>query len=146
MDRPWMILWLAGAALIGIALPLAAVMVAIDHRRHRDWLSTCLAATWCVLAAAVVGVQQGNMSPPLFGVPLVLLYAVAWTPRKAVFTFGVAGSYCLSACTLYFATRRPSDLHWGFLLAWLASLVALVAWRARRPSGTPWSACEAALQ
>ena len=51
LERVWTLWWLAGAVLIGVAVPLAVVMVAVDHRRHRHWPSTALAAVWCVLAA-----------------------------------------------------------------------------------------------
>ena len=127
--------WLVGAMFIGLALPLAAIMVAIDHRRHRDWPTTGLAVLWCVLALGCVGVVQGNLSPPLFGVPLVLLYTFAWTRSRTVFTLGVLGAYGLSAwIVIHVARQQPGEVQWLFLVAWLASLAALVFWHTRRPS------------
>ena len=37
LEHLWTLWWLAGAMLIGIAVPLAAIMIVIDHRRHRSW-------------------------------------------------------------------------------------------------------------
>ena len=84
MDGALTLYWLAGALLIGLALPLAAIMLVIDHRRHHHWPSTGLAVVWCLLAVSVVGVSTGSMSPPMFGVPLVLLYAAAWTKKPVL--------------------------------------------------------------
>ena len=135
MDRAWTLWWLAGAVTIGLALPVAAVMVAVDHRRHRHWPSTALAALWSVLAASVLGVLQGDMSPPLFGVPLVVLYAAALTQRKVHFAIGVTVSYCLSVLVVIFAVvRQPTRIGWWFVAAWSLSLVLLILWRVRRPS------------
>ena len=134
-DRLWTLWWLAGAVLIGIAVPLAAIRVVIDHRRHRYWPRTGLAILWCVLALGIVGALQGNMSPPLFGVPLVLLYSLAWTHKNALFAIGVTSAYSLGVLVVILAARqRPGDVNWWFLLAWLVSLVVVVFWHARRPS------------
>ena len=126
--------WLAGALLIGLALPLAAIMVAVDHRRHRHWASTALATVWCVLAAGVIGVHQGNLSPPLFGLPLVLLYAVAWAHNRVLVVASVAASYMIALVVIIAAARGGSEIHWLFVIAWALSLGALVLWRAGRPS------------
>ena len=134
-DRLWTLWWLAGAVLIGIAVPLAAIMVVMDHRRHRYWPRTGLAILWCVLALGIVGASQGNMSPPLFGVPLVLLYTLAWTQKKALFAIGVTSAYCLGVLVVILVARqRPSDVNWWFLLPWLVSLLVVVFWHARRPA------------
>jgi len=129
--------WVAGAALIGLALPLAAIMLVIDHRRHHHWPSTGLALVWCLLAVSVVGVSDGNLSPPLFGVPLVLLYAAAWTKKPALAAIGVSTSYVITVLVLVGMLRGSSEVRWGFLLAWMVSAVALVVWRTRRPTPTP---------
>ncbi len=127
--------WQGGAALIGVALPLAVVMVAVDHRRHRHWPSTALAAVWCALAAGVIGVHQGNLSPPLFGIPLVLLYAFAWAHNRVLVVAGVTASYASALVVIVAAALGGSEIHWLFGIAWALSLGALVLWRARRPSG-----------
>ena len=135
LDDLWRFWWLGGAILLSIAVPLAAIMVVNDHRRHRHWPRTGLAILWCVLALGIVGAVQGNLSPPLFGVPLVLLYGFAWTHRKSSFAIGVAGAYCLGILVVIWAARqRPGDVNWWFLLAWLASLSVLILWHQRRPS------------
>src|SRR5688572_3327677 len=123
--------------LIGLALPLAAIMLFVDHRRHRHWPSTGLAMVWCVLAVSVVGVSAGNLSPPLFGVPLVLLYAAAWTNKPALAAIGVTGSYVVAMLVLLSVLRGSSEVRWPFLLAWMVSAVALVVWRTRRPVPSP---------
>jgi hypothetical protein len=127
--------WLGGSVLIGLALPLAAVMVAVDHRRHRHSASTAFAAVWCALAAGVIGVHQGNLSPPLFGIPLFLLYAVAWTPNRVLVVVGVTASYMSALVVIVAAALEGSEIHWPFGIAWVLSLGALVLWRAGRPSG-----------
>ena len=129
--------WLAGAVLIGLALPLAAIMLVVDHRRHRHWPSTGLAVVWCVLAASVIGVSAGSMSPPLFGVPLVLLYAAAWTHKPVPASIGVTASYITTMLVLFALLRGSSDVRWVFLSAWMVSAVALVVWRRRRPTRAP---------
>jgi hypothetical protein len=128
--------WLAGALLIGLALPLAAIMLVLDHRRHRHWPSTGLAIVWCLLAVSVVGVSGGNLSPPLFGVPLVLLYAVAWAKKPTLAAIGVTMSYVLALLVLLAVFRGSSEVRWAFVLAWAASAVALAIWRTRRPAHT----------
>ena len=135
LERLWTLWWLAGAMLIGIAVPLAAIMVFIDHRRHRYWPRTGLAILWCALALGIIGAFQGNLSPPLFGVPLVLLYTLAWSNKKTLFAIGVASAYCLGVLVVIWAARQESlELNWWFLLAWPLSLLVLVFWHARRPS------------
>ena len=135
LERLWTLWWLVGAMLIGIAVPLAAMMVVMDHRRHHYWPRTGLAILWCALALGIIGALQGNLSPPLFGVPLVLLYAFAWTHKKALFAIGVASAYCLGVFVVIWAAgQRRSELNWWFLLAWPVSLLVLVFWHARRPS------------
>ena len=129
--------WLAGAVLIGLALPLAAIMLVIDHRRHHHWPSTGLAMVWCLLAVSVIGVSTGNMSPPLFGVPLVLLYAAAWTNKPVLAGIGVTGSYITTMLVLFTLLRGSSEVRWAFLLAWMVSAVTLVVWRRRRPTPAP---------
>jgi len=132
--RIWMLYWLAGATRIGLALPLAAVAVTIDHRRHRCWSSTRLAIAWCILALGIVLTLQGHLSPPWFGVPLALLYALAWSPKRVLFTLCVCGYYCLTGLVIVVAARtQPGDVRWWFLLFWPASFVALSLWRTRRP-------------
>ena len=129
--------WLAGAVLIGLALPLAAIMLCIDHRRHRHWPSTGLAVVWCLLAASVIGVSGGSMSPQLFGVPLVLLYAAAWTHKPVPASIGVTASYLTTILVLFALLRGSSGVRWAFLLPWMISAVALVVWRRRRPTRAP---------
>jgi len=135
-EGAWTLWWLAGAVLIGLALPLAAIMLVLDHRRHRHWPSTGLAIVWCLLAVSVVGVPGGNLSPPLFGVPLVLLYAAAWTKKPALAAIGVTVSYVITVLVLLAGLRGSSEVRWAFLLAWTASALVLVVWRTRRPALT----------
>ena len=125
--------WLAGALLIGLALPLAAIMVVVDHRRHHHWPSTGLAVVWCLLAVSVIGVSTGNMSPPLFGVPLVLLYAAAWTNKAVLASIGVTASYVITVLVLVALLRDSNEVRWAFVVAWMVSAVAFVVWRKRRP-------------
>ncbi|MCC6316537.1 MAG: hypothetical protein IT361_02510 [Gemmatimonadaceae bacterium] len=125
--------WLAGAILIGLAVPLAAVMIVIDHRRHRSWPNTGLAVLWCALTLAIAGIVRGNLSPPLFGVPLVLLLSLGWSRRKSWFVAGVTTGYCLvAAVVIVVAFRRPNDVNGWLLLAAPTSLIALTLWRTRR--------------
>jgi len=132
--KVWMLYWLSEAILIGLALPAAAIGVTIDHRRHRHWPSTRLAMVWCLLALAIVGTLQGSLSPPLFGLALALLYALAWSRSRLLFTVGVAGYYCLTALVVIVAARtHPGDVNWWLLLSWPTSFAALIFWRTGRP-------------
>lgn len=127
--------WLAGTVLIWIAAPLALIMIIMDHRRHRHWPSTGLAMVWCVLALAFVGAVAGTLSPPLFGVPLVLLYSLAWSHERKWFVGGVTTAYCLGVLVVIWGViRRPEAVGWPYVLAWPASLVVLLFWHRQRPA------------
>lgn len=137
-ERLWTLWWIAGAGVLLFAWPVLVVgylaMTVIDHRRHRSWRTTGLAITWPFLCVAMVGVLQGNMSPPLFGVPVLLLFSLAWMKTKGLFTVGVLAYYGLSAVVLATVGLRGGEIHWWFFVFWPVSFAFLIFWRTARMS------------
>jgi hypothetical protein len=138
MEPFWTLWWIAGAGVLLFAWPILVVghlaMTIIDHRRHRSWGTTALAITWPFLCVAMIGVLQGNRSPPLFGVPLLLLFALVWMKTKGLFIGGVLAYYGLSAVVLGTVGLRGGEIHWWFLVFWPVSLAFLISWRMARMS------------
>jgi hypothetical protein len=128
--------WFAGASILTFVGPMFYVghlfMIVIDHRRHWNWHSTVLAIIWPILCVAMVGVLQTNMSPPLFGIPILFLFSMAWIRNKWLFTSGVASYYCLSTLVLISAVISRTEIHWWFLVFWPISFVVLILWRKAR--------------
>jgi hypothetical protein len=134
----WLYWWLAGAGILLFVWPVLVVghlaMIVIDHRRYRDWRSTGLAILWPFLCVPMVGVLQGNLSPPLFGIPIALLFVLVWMRDKNLFIVGVASYYCLSALVVLFAVIGKTETNWLFVVFWPLSLVSLILWRRERVS------------
>jgi membrane protein implicated in regulation of membrane protease activity len=81
----------------------------------------------------MVGVLQGNLAPPLFGVPIAVLFVLAWMRSKNLFIVGVASYYCLSTLVVLVAVRG-GEMNWLFLVFWPLSLASLILWRRARVS------------
>ena len=77
----------------------------------------------------MVGVIQTNMSPPMFGVTILLLLSPAWMRSRGLFTVGVLAYYGLSALVLVAAGLRSVRIHWWFLVFWPVSFAVLIFWR-----------------
>jgi len=133
-----MFYWLAGAGILLFLWPVFMIghltMTILDHRRHHDALATVLAIAWPVLCTGMIGALDGNLSPPLFGVPLLLVLSAAWMKQDRSFTIGVWLFFLLStAIVVSFAVSPPEgDVRWPFLLLWPLALAALLTWRRRR--------------
>jgi hypothetical protein len=104
----------------------------LDHRRHRDGTVTLLAVVWPIAAVAVAGTVPGNLSPPLFGVPILLLLATSWMEARGGFLFGVVAFYVLSSVVTIATFRSVGTLNWWFLAFWPLSFLVLMTWRSRR--------------
>ena len=140
-ELDWTLWRIAGAVALG-AWPAVAVghivMTVKDHRLRRDWRMTGLAIAWPVCCVAEVGAVQGNMSPPLFGVPLLLLFLLVWRKPAGLFTAGVVAYYGLSsALVLYFLGGESEYNRWWFLAFWPISLALLILWRRTRMAERP---------
>lgn len=137
----WTLWWIAGAGVLLFVWPVLVVghlaMIVIDHRRHRSWRTTALAITWPFLCVAMIGALQGNRSPPLFGVPLLLLFSLVWMRTKSLFTLGVLAYYGLSAFVLANVGLRGGEIHWWFLVFWPVSFAFLLFWRTARMPALP---------
>ena len=133
----WHYWWLIGAGVLIAGSVIAifhVVMVVVDHRRHRKWSSTLLAIVWPIISVLMIGVLQGNMDPPLFGIPLFVLFSMAWRKDKRSFWAGLVLFYALCAMVLGVATSNCSQIHWPFLWLWPASAGSLILWRCIRVS------------
>ena len=131
--------WMLGAGVLLFMMPMFAIghliLTARDHRRHHAWKVTGLALAWPILCVAMIGVLGGNMSPPLFGIPLAIVFTMSWLMPKRHFMFGV-GSF-FSLCILIVVSFALSDegkgqVQWGYLLFWPLALAALLTWRIER--------------
>ncbi len=100
-----------------------------DHRQHRDWRSTILAFVWPLICVSMIYVLQGSMDPPLFGIPLVVLFLTAWWRNMWVFMPGIVLYYVTSAVVLILSIQQGSPIHWSFLLLWPLSFALLFIWR-----------------
>jgi hypothetical protein len=132
--RGW---WLIGAGLLLVSpffLIGHVVRAVMDHRRHRDGLVTLLAIVWPVTCIAMAGTLAGSLSPPLFGVPIALLLAMAWVEAKGAFLFGVIAFY--GACAIVVAASLWNDgsVNPWFAAFWPLSFLVLTMWRIRRQS------------
>jgi len=105
------------------------VMIVRDHRLHRDWRSTILAIAWPLLCISMIYVLQGKADPPLFGIPLAILFATAWWRNMWVFMTGISLYYLMSAAVLALSARNGAEVHWPFLLLWPLSFALLFMWR-----------------
>ena len=105
------------------------VMIVRDHRQHRDWRSTILAVVWPLICVSMIYVLQGSMDPPLFGIPLAVLFLTAWWKKMWVFMPGVCLYYAMSAAVLVISAKQGAAIHWPFLLLWPVSFVLLFMWR-----------------
>lgn len=144
-EHAWTLWWIAGAAALATWPAIAVghiVMTVKDHRLRRDWRMTGLAIAWPVCCVAMVGALQGNMSPPLFGVPILVLFLLVWRKPTGLFTSGVVAYYGLSALVLAAAGRRSEGIHWWFLAFWPISLALLILWRKTRMAELPTPAAQ----
>ena len=82
------------------------VMIVRDHRQHRDWRSSLLAVIWPLMCVSMIYVLQGSMDPPLFGIPLAILFLTAWWRNMWVFMPGVVLFYTASAVVLIISRSR----------------------------------------
>jgi len=105
------------------------VMTVGDHRRHKDWRSTILAIVWPLICMSMIFVLQGHRDPPLFGIPLILLFLLVWWRNMWAFMTGVVLYYILSAAVLVVSVRGGSTVHWPFLMLWPISFGLLFLWR-----------------
>ena len=105
------------------------IMIVWDHRQHRDWRSSLLAIIWPLMCVSMIYVLQGSMDPPLFGIPLAILFLTAWWRNMWVFMPGVALYYAASAMVLIVSAKNGSTVHWPFLLLWPLSFALLFMWR-----------------
>ena len=124
--------WLIGAKVF-FSGPWFAIfqigMMIGDHKKHGDWRSTILAVVWPLICVSMIYVLQGSMDPPLFGIPLAILFLTAWWRNMWVFMPGVVLYYATSAGVLIISARQGSQVHWPFLLLWPISFVLLFLWR-----------------
>ena len=139
LQRLAMFWWTLGAGVLLFLWPLFLVghviLTVRDHRRHHDWKVTGLAVAWPILCVAMTGVLGGNMSPPLFGIPLLLVFSMAWMLASRTFAFGVVSFFALSALVVVVSVvgnEGPVDVRWGLFLLWPLALAALLYWRAER--------------
>ena len=103
--------WLIGAKVFfsGPWFPIfQIVMIVRDHRQHRDWRSTILAVVWPLMCVSMIYVLQGSMDPPLFGIPLAILFLTAWWRNMWVFMPGVVLYYATSAVVLIVSAQQGS--------------------------------------
>ena len=131
----WQYWWLIGAGIFigGAAITIFhLVMIIVDHRRHRKWQSTLLAIAWPIMCIPMIGVLQGNMDPPLFGIPILILFSTVWWKDKRIYFAGLALFYTLCAMVLFVAASNGSRVHWPFLLLWPVSAATIIYWRSKR--------------
>ena len=108
------------------------VMIIVDHRRHRNWHSTGLAIAWPIISIPMIGVLQGNMDPPLFGIPLLILFSTVWWKDRRIYLAGLLLFYALCVMVLGVAWSNGSRIHWPFILLWPVSVALIIYWRFTR--------------
>ena len=139
LQRLAMFWWTIGAGVLLFLFPLflvgQVILTVRDHRRHHDWKVTGLAVAWPILCISMTAVLGGNMSPPLFGIPLLLVFSMSWMLASRTFAFGVGSFFVLSALVVI-ASALSDDggghVRWGYLLLWPLALSALLYWRTER--------------
>ena len=142
--RGW---WLIGAGLLLVSPFFVighVVRAVMDHRRHGDGLVTLLAIVWPFTCIAMAGTLAGSLSPPLFGVPIALLLAMAWIEAREAFFLGVAVFYTLCAIVVTASLLSHGSVNPWFLAFWPLSFLILVTWRVRRQAARADRSCTGA--